>query len=69
MEETEFILWPPNVAVSFSTFTLKTEQVKATPKYPKATTVNQASCHYLGNIQVAVMVAITYSSTKYKSQH
>ena len=69
VEEIEFILWPPSVAVAFSTILLKTEQLKAAPKYPSATMVNQANRRYLGDIQVAVIVAVTHSSTKYKSQH
>lgn len=69
MEEIKFILWPPSVAVSFSTIMLKTEQLKATSEYPNAVIVNQANRRYLGDIQVAVIVAVTHSGTKYKSQH
>jgi len=53
----------------FSTILLKTEQLKATRKYCKAMMVNQANCRYLGDVQVSVIVAVTHSSTKYKSQH
>lgn len=69
MEKTEFILWSPSVVVSFSTVLLKTEQLKATPKYPNATMVNEASCRYLGDTQAAVRVAVTHSSIKYKPRH
>lgn len=66
MEKIEFILWSPNLAVSFSTILLKTEQMKATSKYPNPTMVNEASRRYLGDAQAAVIGAVTHSSIKYK---
>lgn len=59
VEEIEFLLWPPSVAVSFSTILLKTAQPKAIPKYPNGAMVNQAKHRCLGDTWVTVTVAVT----------